>query len=82
MLSPKLLEVLRDWWRLRRPTTWLFPGDRLDSPIGRGAMEQACHRARRRAGLTKPLTPHVLRHYSAFRTIPSDWLTSHHSMGC
>jgi integrase/recombinase XerD len=62
MLSPKLLEVLRDWWRLSRPTTWLFPGDRPDVPIGRGAVEQACHRARRRAGLTKPLTPHVLRH--------------------
>jgi integrase/recombinase XerD len=62
MLSPKLLEVLRAWWRLSRPTTWLFPGDQPDSPIGRGAVEQACHHARRRAGLTKPLTPHVLRH--------------------
>jgi integrase/recombinase XerD len=62
MLSPTLLEVLRDWWRLRRPITWLFPGDRPDHPIGRGAVEQACHHARRRAGLTKPLTPHVLRH--------------------
>lgn len=62
MLSPKLLDVLRDWWCVSRPTTWLFPGDRPDAPIGRGAVEQACHRARRRAGLTKPLTPHVLRH--------------------
>ncbi len=62
MLSPTLLDVLRDWWRLSRPTTWLFPGERPDAPIGRGAVEQACHRARRRAGLTKPLTPHVLRH--------------------
>lgn len=62
MLSPKLLEVLRDWWRLSRPTTWLFPGDRPDHPLGRAAVEQACHRARRRARLTKPLTPHVLRH--------------------
>jgi integrase/recombinase XerD len=62
MLSPKLLEVLRDWWRLRRPTIWLFPGHRPDHPLGRAAVEQACHRARRRARLTKPLTPHVLRH--------------------
>jgi integrase/recombinase XerD len=62
MLSPKLLEVLRAWWRLSRPTTWLFPGDRPDHPLGRAAVEQACHRARRRARLTKPLTPHVLRH--------------------
>jgi integrase/recombinase XerD len=62
MLSPRLLEVLRDWWRQRRSPVWLFPGPRLDQPIGRGAVEAACHRARRRAGLTKPLTPHVLRH--------------------
>jgi integrase/recombinase XerD len=62
MLSPTLLDVLRDWWRLRRPTTWLFPGERPDHPLGRAAVEQACHRARRRARLTKPLTPHVLRH--------------------
>lgn len=62
MLSPMLLAVLRDWWRLSRPTTWLFPGDRPDHPLGRAAVEQACHRAHRRARLTKPLTPHVLRH--------------------
>src|SRR2546427_5268454 len=28
MLSPKLLEILRDWWKMSRPTPWLFPGDR------------------------------------------------------
>ena len=62
MLSARLLEVLRDWWRQSRSPRWLFPGPRPDQPIGRGAVEEACHRARRRAGLTKPLTPHVLRH--------------------
>src|SRR6516164_2022046 len=30
MLSPVLLELLRDWYRIARPTAWLFPGrDRL-----------------------------------------------------
>ena len=72
MLSPKLLAVLRDWWRLSRPTTWLFPGERPDHPLGRAAVEQACHRARRRARLTKPLTPHVLRHYLPFLTMSSE----------
>ena len=32
MLSPQLLEVLRTYWRLARPETWLFPG-RGDKPI-------------------------------------------------
>jgi integrase len=26
MLSPQLLELLRDWWRIVRPPGWLFPG--------------------------------------------------------
>jgi integrase/recombinase XerD len=26
MLSPQLLELLRDWWRIARPQVWLFPG--------------------------------------------------------
>jgi integrase/recombinase XerD len=26
MLSPQLLELLRDWWRAARPQVWLFPG--------------------------------------------------------
>jgi integrase/recombinase XerD len=25
MLSPVLLELLRDWWRIARPTAWLLP---------------------------------------------------------
>ena len=62
MLSPTLLETLRDWWRLKRPTPWLFPGEQPDHPIGRAAVEQACHDARRRARILKPITPHSLRH--------------------
>jgi integrase/recombinase XerD len=26
MLSPKLLEILRAWWKIHRPRHWLFPG--------------------------------------------------------
>ena len=62
MLSPKLLAVLRDWWRLSRPTRWLFPGDPPDHPIGRGAVRRECRQARRRSRIPKPITPHSLRH--------------------
>jgi integrase/recombinase XerD len=62
MLSPKLLELLRTWWRVARPTEWLFPGDRPGRAIGKDAVEEACQKARRRCRIPKPITPHLLRH--------------------
>jgi len=62
MLSPKLLEILREWWHLRRPRHWLFPGDRPGCPITTHAVTRACQHARRRSGIPKPITPHALRH--------------------
>jgi integrase/recombinase XerD len=62
MLSPKLLEALRDWWRITRPRHWLFPGDALRQTICTAAIEHACRRTRRRCRISKPITPHSLRH--------------------
>jgi integrase/recombinase XerD len=62
MLSPRLLEILRDWWRASRPKHWLFPGDRPDHPITRSAVERECQEAGRRSRIPKPITPHSLRH--------------------
>lgn len=66
MLSPKLLEILRAYWKATRPTTWLFPGDSPARPISKGAVEAACQKAHRVSGIKKPVTPHSLRH--AFAT--------------
>ena len=62
MLSPTLLTQLRAWWRAARPTTWLFPGQRPGQPMEKGAVQWACRLARFRSRLTKPVTPHSLRH--------------------
>ncbi len=62
MLSPRLLEILRDWWRVSRSRPWLFPGDRPDRPISTHAVNKACLQARRRSRSPKPITPHSLRH--------------------
>jgi len=36
MLSPKLLQILRNWWPVTRPKQWLFPGDQIGgSMVGR-----------------------------------------------
>ena len=47
MLSPKLLETLRSYWRAVRPNGWLFEGDVPGQPINRSSVEQACQKARR-----------------------------------
>ena len=71
MLSPRLLEVLRDYWKILRPTLWLFPGDLIGQPITRSAVELACHTAHRASGITKPITPHSLRHAFATHLLES-----------
>jgi integrase/recombinase XerD len=62
MLSPKLLEILRNWWRVGKPKDWLFPGDIPGEHITRFAVEEACQKAHRLCGISKPITPHSLRH--------------------
>jgi integrase/recombinase XerD len=62
MLSPTLLELLRRYWSIERPKTWLFPGHTLEVPICLDSVQRACHRAGRDAGLTKPVTVRMLRH--------------------
>jgi integrase len=61
-LSPRLLGELREYWKVVRPTRWLFPGGTLDRPISDTTVQKSCKRAAREAGLTKRVSPHVLRH--------------------
>ena len=71
MLSPKLLETLRSYWRAVRPKDWLFPGDRPERPITKDAVEDACQKVQRRSGIAKPITPHLLRHGFAVHLLES-----------
>ena len=71
MLSPRLLDILRDYWRSARPKEWLFPGDVPGQPITAAAVEDACRAVRRQAGIAKPVTPHSLRHAFAVHLLES-----------
>lgn len=73
MLSPRLLEVLRAYWKAARPKGWLFPGEVPGQPITKDAVELACQKARRVSGTAKPITPHSLRHYLPFLTMSRAW---------
>ncbi len=62
MLSPQLLELLRDWYRVARPQGWLFPGQNPVNPMTTRQLTRACHAAAEMAGIKKRVTPHILRH--------------------
>jgi integrase/recombinase XerD len=62
MLSPLLLELLRDWWRIARPKAWLFPGRDPLQPMSTRQLNRACHAAADMAQITKRVSPHTLRH--------------------
>jgi site-specific recombinase XerD len=62
MLSPVLLELLRDWWRIARPKAWLFPGRDPLQPLSTRQLNRACHAAADMAEITKRVSPHTLRH--------------------
>jgi len=66
LLSDKLLETLREYWRWMKPKTYLFPGTvnnwRADVPITTKVVWTAVNEARKRAGIEKRISPHTLRH--------------------
>jgi integrase/recombinase XerD len=67
MLSPKLLDELREHWRRlkRKPSVWLFPGNShhsSDQPITTKVVWQACRNAAKRASIKKNVHPHSMRH--------------------
>jgi len=66
MLSPRLLQLLRAYWKIARPEQWLFPSRIRDEPMTSGAVQEVCEKTRQRCGIQKPITPHSLRH--AFAT--------------
>lgn len=53
MLSPHLLELLRDWWQIARPKVWLFPGRDPTRPMTKRQLGIVCHEAARKAGIAK-----------------------------
>jgi len=62
LLSPRLLEVLRAYWRLAKPNPWLFPGATPARPVCLDTARAVFHRARMETDLPSGYCPHSLRH--------------------
>jgi len=61
-LTQRLLAMLRVYWREYRPEGWLFPSVKPQTALTGGAVQRMCKRTAQRAGLTKRVHPHTLRH--------------------
>jgi site-specific recombinase XerD len=70
-LSPRLLVLLRQYWKQYRPQVWLFPGRSGDQPLQGASARHACRKVAQRAGLTKRVTLHCLRHSFATHLLDS-----------
>ncbi len=71
MLSPRLLETLRAYWRQSRPKVWLFPGHGAKRPMNATILQRAFKRAKEEARIEKPVSFHTLRHSFATHLLES-----------
>ena len=62
LLSVRLLEELRGYWRAYRPLGWLFPGRRPEKPFNDDKAREVFNRAKAKAGIRKAGSIHLLRH--------------------
>ena len=71
VLSERLLTHLRDYYRKHRPDGWLFPGGTKAGHASDKTTRKVFHAAVAAAGISKKITPHVLRHCFATHLLES-----------
>jgi len=84
MLSPRLLQLLRAYWKHYQPPLGLFPGRTLTAPITHDSVRSMCRHAGELAQVPHPVCPHLLRHSFATHLLEDgvdlrclQWLLGH-----
>lgn len=70
-LSPKILEMLREYYKLHKPTTFLFEGQIKGQPYDSRSLQLILKQALQKTGIKKPVTLHWLRHSYATHLLES-----------
>ncbi len=70
-LSPKILEMLREYYKVYKPTTYLFEGQTKGQSYDDRSLQQVLKQALQKTGITKPATLHWLRHSYATHLLES-----------
>ncbi|MBM3186893.1 MAG: site-specific integrase [Bacteroidetes bacterium] len=61
-LSPKILEMLRDYYKTNKPKNYLFEGQTVGQPYDKRSLQLVLKQALKKTGISKPVTLHWLRH--------------------
>ena len=70
-LSEKVLGMLRAYYLAYKPKNWLFEGQIAGQPYDERSLSEVLKQATRKAGITKPVTLHWLRHSYATHLLES-----------
>lgn len=70
-LSPKILELLREYYKVYKPKIFLFEGQEPGSPYSQKSLQSVLKQALNKAGIKKPVTLHWLRHSYATHLLES-----------
>lgn len=70
-LSPKILEMLREYFKIYKPITYLFEGQKTGTPYDARSLQLVLKQALQKTAITKPATLHWLRHSYATHLLES-----------